>query len=98
MIRLSTALLVRYVKKEWWHRVSLGFHHNPIQVVGHMLDPSLAGTVMEQIDDSVTFDPDHYVDSVTDTPLTAIHDTGTSHLSVLADNGDAVSLTSSVGS
>ena len=61
-----------------------------------MLDPSVTGTLMEQIDDNATFDPDHYIDS--DAPLRAAHDRGTSHLSVLADNGDAVALTSSVNS
>ena len=60
-----------------------------------MLNKSVSSAMFERIDDSMTFDPDHYIDPF-NTPLAAAHDHGTSHLSVLADNGDAVSVTNSI--
>ncbi|KAH3836666.1 hypothetical protein DPMN_110037 [Dreissena polymorpha] len=57
-----------------------------------MTDPSFGYARRQQINDTRTFGSDYYhpiVDS-------AWEDHGTSHLSVLASNGDAVSITSTI--
>ena len=66
-----------------------------VQVVELMLNKSVSSAMFERIDDSMTFDPDYYIDPF-NTPLSAAHDQGTSHLSVLAENGDAVSVTNTI--
>ena len=61
-----------------------------------MLDPTTAENMFHRIDDNRTHEPDYYMEPL----LTgaAAHDHGTSHLSVLAENGDAVALTSTINS
>ena len=66
-----------------------------VQVVEFMLNTSVSMAMFERIDDSKTFDPDYYIDPF-NTPQWAAHDHGTSHLSVLGENGDAVSVTNSI--
>ncbi len=59
-----------------------------------MLNSSVAENMRERIDDDMTYTADYYID-----PFTIIQrarDGGTSHVSVLAENGDAVSMTSSI--
>ena len=68
-----------------------------VQVVEFMLNTTVSSAMFERIDDSKTFDPDHYIDPF-NTPLSAAHDHGTSHLSVLAKNGDAVAVTNTINS
>jgi len=60
-----------------------------------MLDSYVARELFEKITDDRTHDPDYYMfpsKEGGDTP----HDHGTSHLSVLAPNGDAVSCTNTI--
>ena len=59
-----------------------------------MLNMSTAESMFSRIDDNQTHDPDYYLEPVL--PVVAAHDHGTSHLSVLDENGDAVSLTSTI--
>ena len=61
-----------------------------------MLNVSTAENMFSRIDDNQTHDPDYYMDPLL--PGVAAHDRGTSHLSVLDENGDAVSLTSTINS
>ncbi|XP_052280993.1 glutathione hydrolase 1 proenzyme-like [Dreissena polymorpha] len=95
-----------------WHRVTEVFKHafsvrqqlgdNNVgseafrtyvaELVRNMTDPSFGYARRQQINDTRTFGSDYYhpiVDS-------AWEDHGTSHLSVLASNGDAVSITSTI--
>ena len=67
---------------------------SPLQVVEFMLNPGTAESMFSRINDSTTHEPDYYMEPVL-TRRTA-HDHGTSHLSVLAENGDAVALTSTI--
>ncbi len=65
-----------------------------MQAVQYMLNESTAEDMRGRINDSMTYPPDHYIDPFS--PLQVAHDHGTSHLSVLAENGDAVSMTNSI--
>ena len=68
-----------------------------IQATNFMLHPDVAKELFSKITDDETHDPDYYMfPSVEhgDTP----HDHGTSHLSVLAPNGDAVACTNTINS
>ena len=65
-----------------------------VQVVQFMLNETMAENMRERIDDNTTYPPDHYIDPFT--VLRSAHDHGTSHLSVLAENGDAVAMTNSI--
>ena len=58
-----------------------------------MLDPSVAGRMRSLITDDTTHDISYY-----ELPevFSSLSPTGTSHLSVLAANGDAVSATSTI--
>ena len=60
-----------------------------------MLDPSTAESMFSRIDDSMTQDPKYYTDSLVLTPRTA-YDYGTTHLSVLDQDGNAVSATTTI--
>ena len=66
-----------------------------LQVVDFMLDMNTAAEMWSRISDNTTHDPDYYMNPFEDRTNIA-HDHGTSHLSVLAANGDAVSMTNSV--
>ena len=61
-----------------------------------MLDLGTAENMFSRIDDNQTHDPDYYMDPLL--PEVAAHDRGTSHLSVLDEDGNAVSLTSTINS
>lgn len=56
--------------------------------------PETARKMFSRITDNTTHEPDYYAEE----PLvgTAVRDQGTSHLSVLAANGDAVAVTSTI--
>lgn len=57
-----------------------------------MLSPELAEEIRRKIDDNhTTNDPKYYGGE-----FEVINDKGTSHISVLAPNGDAISVTSSI--
>lgn len=57
-----------------------------------MLSAEYASEIREQIDDDKTSsDPLHYGGN-----FSVIADKGTSHVSILAPNGDAISITSSI--
>lgn len=57
-----------------------------------MLSTEFANKIREQIDDTATSDdPRHYGGE-----YRVIEDKGTSHVSILAPNGDAISVTSSI--
>lgn len=59
-----------------------------------MLSADFADAIRKQINDSTTSsDPKHYGGN-----FTVIADKGTSHVSILAPNGDAISATSSINS
>ena len=62
-----------------------------------MLDPNTAMEMFLRIDDNTTHEPAYYMEPL---PLlgAAAHDHGTSHLCVLAENGDAVALTRTLNS
>ena len=60
-----------------------------------MLDPNTAVEMKGRINDNMTHDPEYYMNPFDD-PSNIAHDHGTSHLSVVAENGDAVSMTNSV--
>ena len=57
-----------------------------------MTDPYYGNTVRTQIFDNMTFSADHYKGDNFDVP----EKTGTTHLVVVAENGDTVSVTSTV--
>ena len=59
-----------------------------------MLNVSTAESMFSRIDDNQTHDPDYYMEPFLS--RVAAHDHGTAHLSVLDENGDAVSLTSTI--
>ena len=61
-----------------------------------MLNISTAESMFNRIDDNQTHEPDYYMEPVLSG--VAAHDHGTSHLCVLDENGDAVSLTSTINS
>lgn len=57
-----------------------------------MLDPAFNANLRKKIDDNRSFPPSYYGGNFLGTTKSA----GTSHMSVLAPNGDAVSVTSTV--
>ena len=66
------------------------FHLSP-QVAREMLDQTLADHLRHKIWDNITHDNvSYYAQSLTDT------DYGTTHVAVLAPNGDAVSVTTTI--
>lgn len=63
-----------------------------LQLVRKMLSPEFAEQIRAKIDDTATStDPKHYGGE-----YQVIADKGTSHLSILGPNGDALSVTSSI--
>ena len=64
-----------------------------MKVVQYMLNTSVAAMMRSMITDNTTHDPTYYELPEVFSPLSL---TGTSHLSVLAPNGDAVSATSTI--
>lgn len=62
------------------------------QLIKKMLTPAFAEQIRQQINDNATVnDPKHYGGE-----FNVINDKGTSHISILAKNGDAISVTSSI--
>lgn len=62
------------------------------EIVNHMLSPEFAQKVVAKIDDTKTFfDPEKY-----SAKYASPDDDGTSHISIVASNGDAISATSSI--
>lgn len=67
---------------------------NMQDLVQNFTSREYAETIRHKIDDTRTYhDPKHY-----GAQFEIINDHGTSHISVLAPNGDAISLTTSVNS
>ncbi|KAL5555907.1 hypothetical protein UlMin_038143 [Ulmus minor] len=66
---------------------------NISKVLSDMLSPKFAKELKKTINDSRTFDPGHYGGR-----WNQIHDHGTSHLSIVDDQGNAVSMTTTVNS
>ena len=64
-----------------------------MKVVQYMLNTSVAAMMRSMITDNTTHDPTYYELPEVFSPLSL---TGTSHLSVLAPNGDAVSTTGTI--
>lgn len=60
-----------------------------------MLDLNVAKEMFSRITDDITHDQDYYMQPF-DFPATTARGHGTSHLSVLAENGDAVAATSTI--
>ena len=58
----------------------------------HILDPNTANTMLSQIDYNRTHEPDYYTDPLV-IPDRVAYDYGTTHLSVLDQDGNAVSAT-----
>ena len=63
------------------------------KVVQFMLMNSTADNMRSRILDNTTFDPEYYTEQRV---FVTSSDSGTSHLSVLAPNGDAVAATSTI--
>ena len=57
-----------------------------------MMNPNTAQVMRSRINDSATYPPPYYEQNLEYSPLGA----GTTHLSVLAENGDAVAITSTI--
>ncbi|XP_015913696.1 scoloptoxin SSD14 isoform X2 [Parasteatoda tepidariorum] len=85
--------MVEAFKFGFAHRTQLGDDSfaNISQVLSHLKSPSYAKSIFEQISDDTTFPPAHYKPE-----MEMVADEGTAHVSVLAPNGDAVSVTSTV--
>lgn len=66
-----------------------------LQTTKFMLELDAAKDMFSHITDDVTHDPDYYIWPFHQGGDVA-HDHGTSHLSVLAENGDAVACTSTI--
>ena len=61
----------------------------------HILDPNTASTMLSQIDHNRTHEPDYYTDPLV-IPERVAYDYGTTHLSVLDQDGNAVSATTTL--
>ena len=66
-----------------------------IKAVKFMLDPEVTSTLFSRITDNTTHDSEYYK-YPSDYSGNTAHDHGTTHLSILAENGDAVSCTNSI--
>ena len=62
-----------------------------------MLNNETAKAMFSKISDSTTREPDYYTQPLL-LSRKAAHDHGTSHLSLIAPNGDAVSTTNTINS
>ena len=62
-----------------------------LQLVRNMTDPEFAATIRQKIDDSRTHEYEYYGGKAS--PKTTV---GTSQISVIAGNGDAVSCTTTI--
>eukprot|EP00117_Sycon_ciliatum_P001211 scpid42686/ scgid6968/ Gamma-glutamyltranspeptidase 1; Gamma-glutamyltransferase 1; Glutathione hydrolase 1; Leukotriene-C4 hydrolase; Gamma-glutamyltranspeptidase 1 heavy chain; Gamma-glutamyltranspeptidase 1 light chain len=87
--------LVEAMKFAYGQRLSLGDPaFDPIvnETMENITNPAVVQQMFEAIRDNATFEPDHYVNWWDAGPS----QTGTSHLSVLAANGDAVAVTTTI--
>lgn len=66
-----------------------------MQFTEHLLNPNTAKTMLSQIDDKATYEPKYYTDPLV-IPERVAFDYGTTHLSVLDEDGNAVSATTTL--
>lgn len=85
--------IVESFKFGYAHRTFLGDPHfvDITELVANMTSPEYAQMIRDRIDDNATHPAAYYGANVTD-----VEDHGTSQVSVIAPNGDAVSITSTV--
>ncbi|XP_026846685.1 glutathione hydrolase 1 proenzyme-like [Drosophila persimilis] len=89
--------LVETFKHAYGHRTNLGdIHYEPEvqKIYENLIDPSFAAQIRELILDDRTFTNMSYYGA----NFTNVPDHGTAHISVLAPNGDAISVTSTINS
>ncbi|KAH8276349.1 glutathione hydrolase 1 proenzyme isoform X1 [Drosophila bipectinata] len=89
--------LIETFKHAYGHRTNLGdIHYEPDvqEVYENLLDPKFAGDIRKLILDDRTFENMSYYGA----NFHNVEDHGTAHISVLAPNGDAISVTSTINS
>ncbi|KAH8245450.1 hypothetical protein KR032_010477, partial [Drosophila birchii] len=87
--------LIESFKHAYGHRTNLGdIHYEPDvqEVYENLIDPAFAAEIRKLIRDNTTFEDMAYYGA----NFTNVEDHGTAHISVLAPNGDAISVTSSI--
>ncbi|XP_060662289.1 scoloptoxin SSD14 [Drosophila nasuta] len=87
--------LVESFKHAYGQRSNLGDLHFEPSVRPHyrkLIDPRFADKIRALIRDDVTFEDIHYYGA----NFSSVEDHGTAHISVLAPNGDAISVTSTI--
>lgn len=87
--------LIETFKHAYGHRTNLGdIHFEPSvrETYENLIDPAFAAEMRELILDDVTFTDVHYYGA----NFTNVEDHGTAHISVIAPNGDVVSVTSTI--
>ncbi|KAH8345046.1 hypothetical protein KR059_001475, partial [Drosophila kikkawai] len=89
--------LIETFKHAYGHRTNLGdIHFEPDvqEVYENLIDPAFAAEIRKLIRDNTTFNDMAYYGA----NFTNVEDHGTAHISVLAPNGDAISVTSTINS
>ncbi|KAH8270692.1 hypothetical protein KR044_006654, partial [Drosophila immigrans] len=87
--------LVESFKHAYGHRSNLGdLHFEPSvwSLYRQLIDPQFADEMRARIQDDKTFEDLHYYGG----NFSNVEDSGTAHISVLAPNGDAISVTSTI--
>lgn len=87
--------LMETFKHAYGHRTNLGdIHFEPsiLETYENLLDPDFAAEMRKLIVDNVTFTDMNYYGA----NFSNVEDHGTAHISVIAPNGDAVSVTSTI--